>query len=93
MFPYTTLWHITNSPTDACVMCSLFHLCILYMSSHMQTALVDEEGTAMDADLGIHHNQQQFIKTEYEVIAFIKRKLTFTDRPNPIVHKASSKKL
>ena len=63
------------------------------MSSHMQTALEDEEGTAMDADLVIHQNQQELIKTEYEVIAFIKRKLTFTDRPNPIVHKACSKKL
>ena len=58
-----------------------------------QTALDDEEGTIMDVDLVRDHDPHQLAKTEYEVIAFIKRKLTFTDRPNPIVQKASSKKL
>ena len=58
-----------------------------------QTALDDEEGTIMDVDFVSDHDPHQLAKTEYEVIAFIKRKLTFTDRPNPIVQKASSKKL
>ena len=47
----------------------------------------------MDVEMVRGHDPHQLPKTEYEVIAFIKRKLTFTDRPNPIVQKATTKKL
>ena len=71
---------------------NMYSVYVCTLMVYTQAALEDKEDTAMDVDLVTDQDSHQLHKTEYEVIAFIKKKLTFTDRPNPIVQKASSKK-